>query len=118
MAGCASTPPVPATPEARQKVVEARAQARWEAVINGDIEAAYAYISPGSRQVYSFERFKASVRRGMIKSVEIDRVACPSEICEVKLSLLYDHRRMKGIPAALTETWAWSDGQAWYVVRE
>ena len=39
--------------------MEARAQARWDAVIKGDLEAAYAYISPGSRQVYSFERFKA-----------------------------------------------------------
>ncbi len=116
IAGCAAAPP--ASPEARQNVVEARAQARWEAVIKGNMEAAYAYISPASRQVYSLDRFKAQVRRGSIRTVKIDSVSCPAETCEVRLTLTYDHRLMKGIPAAVTETWVWSDGQAWYVVRE
>ena len=116
VAGCASV--APATPEARQTVVQERSQARWDALIKGDVVAAYGYLSPASRQVFSLERFKVAVGRGTFRKVAIDSVSCVAETCEVKYLLTYDHRQMKGITTVATETWVWSDGQAWFFLRE
>lgn len=115
MVGCAT---VPETPEARAKAVEVRAQERWDLLLKGQMEAAYAYTSPASRQVYSLEKFKAGYGRGGFRKATVERVSCPAQTCEVKLMLTYDHKRMKGIATPVNETWVWSDGQAWYFVRE
>src|SRR3954470_891317 len=47
-----------ATPEAARAAVESRVNARWAALIKGDLEAAYAYLSPASRQALTLEQFK------------------------------------------------------------
>src|SRR5512134_1371291 len=67
LAGCATTP---ATPEAKQAAVTARATAKWNAMIKDDMEAAYGYMSPASRQVVTLERFKANVRRGAFREAK------------------------------------------------
>ncbi len=104
----------PATPEARQAVVAARAQARWDALIKDDMEAAYAYLSPASRQVMSLEKFKSSMRRGTFRDARIETVTCEGDVCNVRLILTYDHRMMKGISTPIGEAWVFEGGQAWY----
>lgn len=122
LAGCASVPGVgglskDSPAEAKEKVVTARAQARWDALIKGDVEAAYGYLSPASRAVTSLEQFKARTKTGSFRSVKIEKVSCAGETCEVGLFLTYDHRLMSGITTPVGETWIIEDGQAWYVYR-
>jgi hypothetical protein len=119
-AGCATpggapVAPAPTTPEARQAVVAERANARWAALIKDDMETAYGYLSPASRQVTSLDKFKASLRRGAFRAAEVKTVVCDAEVCKVGLLLTYDHRMMKGITTPLSEAWIFEGGQAWYV---
>lgn len=120
LGACASQPPAviaPAatTPEARQAYVTERVNARWAALIKDDMDAAYAYMSPGSRQVTSLEKFKSSTRRGAFRQVAVESVVCDVDACKVKLMLTYDHRLMKGITTPVNEAWIFESGQAWYV---
>lgn len=120
LAGCATqmdgpAGPAPTSPEARQAVVAARAKARWEALIKDDMEAAYAYLSPASRQVTSLDKFKSSVRRGAFRAVTLETVSCDPDACKVRLLITYDHRLMKEISTPVAEAWVFEGGQAWFV---
>ena len=122
VAGCASVPGIgglsrDSPAEAKEKAVTARAQARWDALIKGDVDTAYGYLSPASRAVTPLEQFKARTRTGSFRSVKIEKVSCSGEACEVSLLLTYDHRLMAGITTPVGETWIIEDGQAWYVYR-
>lgn len=119
-AGCASAPqgggqPALSTPEAKQAAVAQRAKARWDAMVRDDLEAAYAYLSPGSRAVTSLDKFKASTRRGAYRDARIEKVVCEGDACMVSLLLTYDHPKMKGITTPISESWIIDGGQAWYV---
>ena len=42
-------------PDARRKAVETRVNERWAALIKGDLQGSYGYLSPASRETLSFE---------------------------------------------------------------
>ena len=120
LGACASAPPAPVappanTPEARQAYVTERVKARWAALIKDDMDAAYAYMSPGSRAVTTLEKYKSTTRRGAFREVVVDTVVCDGDACKVRLMLTYDHRQMKGITTPVNEAWIFESGQAWYV---
>lgn len=91
LGGCASSPEE-ADKVGDWKDLEGRAMARWEAIIAGDYEAAYDYLSPGyrsgvSRQSYSRRYGATPVQRN---SVEYQETICQSETrCEVRLMVGY-----------------------------
>ena len=91
LGGCASSPEE-ADKVGDWKDLEGRAMARWEAIIAGDYEAAYDYLSPGyrsgvSRQSYSRRYGSTPVQRN---SVEYQETVCQSETrCEVRLMVGY-----------------------------
>lgn len=124
LAACATSPPSsppPATLAAgqpREVVLRERAQGRWNALVRDDIDAAYAYMSPGSRNTISLDTFKRTARRGAYREAKIESVDCDGNACRVRLLVTYDHRLMKGITTPLTEAWVFDNGQAWYVYRE
>src|SRR5260221_362367 len=64
-----------------QAMVAARAKARWDATVKGDLEAAYGYMSPASRQVTSLEKYKSNTRRDAFRDAKVDSVACESDAC-------------------------------------
>src|SRR5881296_2043571 len=64
LAACASIS-VDSLPEAKQKVVAERAQARWELLIKGDVESAYQYLSAGSKAATPLQAYKAQIRPGL-----------------------------------------------------
>ena len=118
LVGCAAAGA--GTPVAKadaRDVVAARVQGRWAALIKGDMEAAYAYLSPASKETMPLDLYKAKHRAGMYRSVKIDSVECESDTCTVRLELTYDYRRTKGIVTPLTEKWIITQGQAWFVDR-
>ena len=96
-------------------MVTARAEARWDAMVKDDLDTAYGYMSPASRQVTSLDKYKANTRRGAFREAKIDSVACEADACTVRLFVTYDHPRMKGITTPIVESWIIDGGQAWYV---
>lgn len=104
-------------PEQKQKVVAARAQERWDALVKGDVSTAYTYLSPGSRASTSLDLYKAKVKPGLWREAKVERAACEGEVCQVTIRITYDAKRMKGIETPLTETWIIENGTPWYVYR-
>ena len=105
-------------PEARRAIVMDRVNARWAALIKGDFDAAYNFLSPASRQVASLAEFKSRSRGSGFRAVKVDSVECEPEVCKVRLLLTYDHRLMKGITTPLSESWVLDQGQFWYVWQQ
>ena len=113
--GSPGTAPPGASAAAPQAVVTARAKARWDATVKGDLDTAYGYMSPASREVTSLEKYKANSRRDAFRDAKVESVACEADACIVKLFVTYDHPRMKGITTPILESWIIDGGQAWYV---
>lgn len=115
MAPGAAATQAPTTAEAREKLVSQRASARWDAMIKDDLDTAYTYLSPGSRELISLEKFKANTRRGVFRDAKVEAVRCEDDACRVNIKLTYDHPKMKGIVTPITESWIVDGGQAWLV---
>ncbi len=119
LAGCASMSDVTKlTPEAKKALVTERVNARWDLLIKGDMDAAYQFFSAGSKEAVSLKVYKATVKPGMWRAVRIDGMDCDAEICQVRMTLTYDHRLMKGIQTPFRETWILEKGNAWFVYRD
>lgn len=105
-------------PKAKADAVVQRAQARWDALLKGDVKAAYGYLSPASRAVTSLERYQAKTNTAQLRSIKLDGAKCEGEICQLKFWLTFDHRVMRGVTTPIEETWIIENGQAWFVYRE
>jgi len=119
--GCATAPSggfsADSSKEQKTAAVRERAEARWKALIKDDIEKAYGYLSPTTRDVVSLDQYKAKIARGTFREAKVDSVECEGELCKVSIKLTYDRRRMKGMVTPLEETWIIERGQFWYVLR-
>lgn len=126
LAACASTPggggattgapaAAAAKPEAREALVTRRATERWNLLIKDDLDGAYQYMSPGSRETTTLDRYKLNTRRNAFREIKINSVTCDGDACTVKLMLTYDHQKMRGIVTPVTESWIVDGAQAWYV---
>jgi hypothetical protein len=113
LAGCAGAPVAEGPPE---KIVAQSAQARWNALIAGDVSTAYSYLSPASKEAYSLELYRNSIRPGFWQKAEVKAVKCEPEVCEVTLDVSYRFRRSP-ITTALKETWIRSGGTWAYVFK-
>jgi len=120
--GCAG---VPAGGDAVDKaaVVARIAQSRWDALIRGDVEAAYNMMSPASRSMVSLEVFRKKASLVTWKAASIRKVDCSADdLCttQVNATYAYQLRRggvVKGVEneQVLTEKWLNADGGWWYV---
>ena len=120
VAGCASMSGggKDLAPEAKQALVTERINARWNALIKGDMDQAYTFMSAGSREAMPLELYKIKIKPGSWRAVKVDSMQCEAEICQAKMTLTYDHRMMKGIQTPFEETWILEKGNAWYVYRD
>jgi hypothetical protein len=105
-------------PEAKRELVTKRVNARWDAMIRGDLDAVYALLSPTSKATTTLEQFKRVTRKEGFREAKIEQIDCDVEVCKVMLKVTYDHPLVKGIPAPMVETWVFDKGEAWYVFRE
>lgn len=117
LAGCASVGGVTkdSSPEALRAAVTERVNARWAALIDGDLDRAYTFLSPASRELVSLEVYKRTARGTGFRAAEIEKIDCTGAVCDVQLKVTYDHPRMKGIVTPLGEKWIVEDGKVWYV---
>jgi hypothetical protein len=104
-------------PAAKEKVVAERAQARWQSLIKGDLDGAYAYLSEGSKATTPLDVYKSKFRLGRWRQAKVEKVECEAEVCKVEMQITFDHRLMKGIQTPLNENWIIEKGSAWYVYR-
>src|ERR1700680_1859514 len=120
LAGCASTSGSGAdlALEAKKALVTERINARWQALIKGDLDAAYTYMSAASKETMPLTAYKAKIKPGMWRSVKINAIVCEVEICTASMTLTYDHRLMKGIQTPFQESWIIEKGTAWFVARD
>jgi len=106
----------PATsPDAKRVAVLKRADARGAALVRGDLEAAYAYLSEGSKAVISLDNFKRRMSLVPFTAYRIDDANCGAESCKVDAKMTYDHRVMKGITTPVAETWVIERGNVFFV---
>lgn len=116
LAGCAGIR-VDSSPEAKQRFVAERAEARWQVLMKGDVEGAYQFLSAGSKAATPLEVYKSKMRPGMWRAAKVDKVDCQGEICKVVMTITYDTRPMRGIQTPFDEMWIIENGSAWYIYR-
>lgn len=119
LAACAGSSVKPATPEEQ---VRARSLERWALMVARDFDAAYAYLTPGTRLLHSAEEFNQKYRDSRVgwKSADVQEVQCETvDRCEVKVAVAFDLiGGMRGVPSiggehAISEVWLLEDG-IWY----
>jgi hypothetical protein len=116
LTGCA-TLSADSPPEQKQKVVAEKAQARWEALIKGDVDAAYQFLSVGSKAATPLPMYKARIKPGLWRAAKVDKIDCEQEICKVTMLITYDYKTFKGIQTPVPETWIVENGSVGYVYR-
>jgi hypothetical protein len=118
LVACAGT-----SAERRDEVIPERAQARWDALLDGEYEKAYAYASPGYRSTASANDFEISfrARRFQYTSAEYMSHSCEEALCLVKMNVGYRVvRPAPGLPewngsSVVEERWILTDGRWWFL---
>ena len=100
-----------------QKIVANLAVARWEALIKGDFNKAYSYLSPGTRDVMSLDSYKAKIGGGFWQKANVDSVSCEQDQCKVWMAIEYSYRDIKSIETRMDENWLRQDGKWWFIPR-
>jgi hypothetical protein len=99
------------------EVVKVRAQERWDALVRGDVKAAYRYLSPGSRAVITAGDYEANIRKGFWKSAKVDKVECTTaQSCDAMAAIEYEYQGRR-ITSPLRETWIQEGTNWWYVQK-
>jgi len=117
VAGCATIGGLTkeSPPEVKNAQVTERVKARWAALIDGNLDLAYTYFSPASREILSLAAYKGQARASGYRAFKVESVECEGAVCKVQLTVTYDHRLMKGLVTPLRETWVIDEGKAWLV---
>jgi len=107
------------TPE---EIVADRAQARWDAMVEGDFEKVWEFFSPGfrdqsSRSVFAVDYARRPMRWDSARVVSVD---CQDRRCETETEVSYTVTGGPGTLAGMQNTrsvdnvWIEIDGQWWY----
>jgi len=117
LAACASLGSVSSKSPDDVKVaaVTKQVEGRWKALIDGDVEKSYGYLSSGSKATTTLDRYKVKARLTGFRAYKIEKVDCGQETCKVSLRVTLDTRRMKGLPLPETETWILEGGEYRFV---
>lgn len=112
MSGCAAFKPRPA-----EEIVKERAQARWDALVKGDLLAAYGFFSPGSRAMLTPVQYANSIRLGFWKSAKVEKVECATQdSCFAHVAIEYEFQG-KRTKTPLGETWIREGSDWWYIQK-
>ena len=116
LAACAGSQPK--TPD-----VEARAQAKWDAHIAGDLGAVYEFLSPARKSSINSLAYQRSLLRRQIgyTGAEVVGSDCLEDSC--KVTILIDIKVVRPVPGMdvyegsqeITENWVRTDGEWWFV---
>ena len=112
LAACAATGAISkdSPDDAKQAAVTKRANARWQAIVSGDVDASYAMLSAGSKATTSPEVYHEARLKGFTEGT-VQSATCTSEVCKVVVKLGLDTSKMKGLQVSETETWILEKGK-------
>ncbi len=104
---------------AKEAAVKKRVEARWGALIKGDVAASYALLSPASKAVLTENQYREHLKHAFT-GIDVESVKCEADSCKVKVWITYDAtptkgHTIKGIRTTATETWVIDKGEYWYV---
>ena len=124
LSGCA-TNAVDAKKAGAESAVQARAMARWSALLDGDLQAAYEFLSPALRSSVSSLQYQRSVLLQKVQwtGAKFIEAVCEETVCNVKISLDFAIRgALPGVRAfeetdVIAESWVLVD-DVWYYVPE
>lgn len=96
--------------------VALRAEARWKAMIEKDLDKAYEFLSPGSKAAFPLALFKGRIRPLDWRAAKAISVSCEVDTCLVKVSVTVNDKRFGGeVTTVVPETWL-KDGGEWWLV--
>jgi hypothetical protein len=112
-------------PKPQGQLIE-RAQARWDAIIARDYDAAYALYSPGYRSATSRTDFEIELRSRRISwtSASYRAHSCDGQVCSVTFDIEFTAPRpVPGMSkwdgrSSVEDSWIEVSGQWWYVPPE
>ena len=113
LAACASLQTKP------EDAVTQRANARWQALLKGDMAKAYTYSSSGFKAVVNLEGFKSRTGiAGRWHAAQVVNVTCDTPerckaVIKLEFSALIPGRAKDRITTHIDETWLLEDGQWW-----
>lgn len=123
LVGCGREPGTDNTAESAEDVIAARAQHRWDALVGGDFDEAYAMESPAFRDVYSSRAYRGRFGQQLAwTSASVSAVDLIDDgLAQVRVLVSYvtlgpDGRVLEG-ERPLTETWLYDDGAWWHSGR-
>ena len=120
---CTTTSSVPASSTEQvgkqtsvEKLVMQRAQQRWDALMEGELNKAYAFISPSGRAKLQAQDYRARVNTAHFRKAVVQEASCQADSCDVKIALDYV---VGGLPLKqiLSEIWILDEGNWWFVYR-
>ncbi len=108
-----------------EDIVQQRAVARWQLLIDGKFAEAYAYLSPGFRSTKSREAYAGGMGGRPVRwlAVKPYDAQCEASRCTVTVTVDYEAvvpgalGTKVGAPAQIAETWILSD-RNWYFVPD
>lgn len=124
LSGCAALQPNGGEQwqESQRPVLTARAEARWDALIKGDIENAYMYTTPEYRAVVNLQQYKG--KYGRVVDWRGARVVDISYDVPTVATVLVEVTYRVGLPGvggesietqkAISEKWIYKDRKWWY----
>lgn len=117
LAGCASQPKL--TPE---EIVKQRADERWQLLVKGDLEKAYAMLTEGYRKITPYDTYRSRIANGLWIKGEAVEVTCEPEKCEARIHLEskppLGGRFGGNISTYFNETWLLEEGQWRFFVQK
>ncbi|MBT8058173.1 MAG: hypothetical protein KJO33_01180 [Gammaproteobacteria bacterium] len=122
LAACAAAPSKPTDADPFPE----RAEARWEALLAGDLETAYSYLSPGYRSTVSIVDWGISQRTRKVNWTSADYVShdCDEMRCTVIFSAGFTVQApVPGMDQfdskqRVEETWIKTEGEWWYLPKK
>lgn len=121
LGACAAAPgPGVEAPGAADASAEVRVQAqgRWDALLRGDVTAAYAYLSPATRSSVSLLQYQQRIRVGFWRRAVVDAATCDLDVCKVSVTVTYNYGEVKGVETPLNESWVKDGGKWWFVLKK
>lgn len=124
LTGCATLQPEDSEQwrASQRPVLKTQAEARWDALIKGDIEKAYLFTTPDYRAVVSLQQYKGKYgrvvdwRMANVVNVSYDDLTVATVSVEVsyRVSLPGTGGELIETQKAISEKWIYKDRKWWY----
>jgi predicted lipid-binding transport protein (Tim44 family) len=117
LSGCATL-----NQQRAESAIAERAQARWDALIEGDFKKAYQYETPGYRAVFSERAFESRFGKNVRwQEAKVRAVTLDGDTAEVRVLVEYQSVTSTGQVVdgvrPLWERWQLVDGEWWFSNR-